>query len=128
MQNLNSEEKKLADFACHVCFKKMKREQPQAIDCAWRGIDNEYCPDIMETLREEVKPKNAVLIRPMKKNINHPKNENWWLATCPSCGAECWETELERMMREKGWPLDAMCTECSLKQLEVGNDDGGESK
>ena len=117
MQNLNAEEKKLAEFACRVCFKKMKREQPQAVDCAWRGIDNEYCPDIMEALRGEEKPKGPVMIRPMKKNIKNPQNEDWRLATCPSCGAECWETELERMMKEKGWPLDAMCTECSLKQL-----------
>lgn len=50
MQNLNANNKKLAEFACSVCHNKMRRESPQAIDCAWLGIDNEYCPDVMEAL------------------------------------------------------------------------------
>ena len=50
MQKLNDHDKELAAFACTVCHKKMRRENPQAIDCAWLGIDNEYCPDVMEAL------------------------------------------------------------------------------
>lgn len=60
MQKLNEGEMILAEFVCRVCHKKIKRENPQAIDCAWRGIDNEYCPDIMEALHEEQKAKNPI--------------------------------------------------------------------
>ena len=51
MQTLNSEEKKLAEFACKVCRSKFAEENPQAVGCAWRSLDNEYCPHVMESLR-----------------------------------------------------------------------------
>lgn len=50
MQKLNEHDKEFAEFACAVCHKKMRREHPKYIDCAWRGIDNEYCPDVMAAL------------------------------------------------------------------------------
>ena len=34
------------EFACRVCNEKFKSEKPQAINCAWRGLDNEYCPEL----------------------------------------------------------------------------------
>lgn len=43
---------KIAEFACLVCHKKMKKEHPDCIDCAFRGIDNEYCPELLEALEE----------------------------------------------------------------------------
>lgn len=42
-----------AEFACRVCFEKLKRDNPQAIDCAWRGLDNEYCPELKKILERE---------------------------------------------------------------------------
>lgn len=43
---------KVAEFACKVCHKKMKRRHPESITCAWRGIDDEYCPDLLKALEE----------------------------------------------------------------------------
>ena len=43
---------KVAEFACRVCHRKMKKENPGMIDCAWRGIDNEYCPELLEELEK----------------------------------------------------------------------------
>ena len=42
-----------AEFACRVCFEKLKKDNPQAIDCAWRGLDNEYCPELKKILERE---------------------------------------------------------------------------
>lgn len=41
------------EFACRVCFEKLKKDNPQAIDCAWRGLDNEYCPELKKILERE---------------------------------------------------------------------------
>jgi hypothetical protein len=41
----------LCEFACTVCKEKYKETHPQMIDCAWRGIDNEYCPHIVQALK-----------------------------------------------------------------------------
>jgi hypothetical protein len=41
-----------AEFACKVCRKRSREEYPNAIDCAWRGIDNEYCQELLEALEE----------------------------------------------------------------------------
>lgn len=43
---------KVAEFACKVCHKKMKRDHPESITCAFRGIDDEYCPDLLKALEE----------------------------------------------------------------------------
>lgn len=43
---------KFAEFACRVCHRKIKEENPGMIDCAWRGIDNEYCPELLEELEK----------------------------------------------------------------------------
>ena len=40
------------EFACKVCLAKFKEKNPNAIDCAFRAFDNEYCPTI-EKLCEE---------------------------------------------------------------------------
>lgn len=42
-----------AEFACRVCFEKLKRDNPQAKECAWRGLDNEYCPELKKILERE---------------------------------------------------------------------------
>jgi len=45
--------KEKAEFACRVCFEKLKKDNPKAIDCAWRGLDNEYCPELKKILERE---------------------------------------------------------------------------
>lgn len=47
------EKQEKAEFACRVCFEKLKKDNPQAIDCAWRGLDNEYCPELKKILERE---------------------------------------------------------------------------
>ena len=49
--NINANNK-IAEFACKVCHKKMKKTNPSCISCAWRGIDGEYCPEMLEALEE----------------------------------------------------------------------------
>lgn len=44
---------KNAEFACRVCMEKYKKEYPDAITCAWRGLDNEYCPELKKILERE---------------------------------------------------------------------------
>lgn len=54
---------------------------------------------------------------PLKTNIPEPnadgKHADWKLVNCPACGAECWESDLTRMVKAAG--TDALCTECALR-------------
>lgn len=57
----------------------------------------------------------GILAMPLKDNIPEPKDPSWKLATCPICGAECWETDLARQAMEAEPDLRAVCTVCVLK-------------
>ena len=55
MQNLNSEEKRLAEFACKVCLSRFSETNPGATGCAWLCLSNEYCPHVMNALQKGTK-------------------------------------------------------------------------
>ena len=42
----------LLEFACKVCKEKYRRSHPKMIDCAWRGIDNKYCPEAIKEYKK----------------------------------------------------------------------------
>jgi hypothetical protein len=40
-----------AEFACKVCKERMRQRVVRPfIDCAWRGIDGEYCDELVKCL------------------------------------------------------------------------------
>lgn len=51
---------------------------------------------------------------PLKKNVPEG-NEDWKLVECPSCGRECWESDLAREVKSHG-NMVGLCTECALRQ------------
>lgn len=56
----------------------------------------------------------GVICLPLKSNIPNPNRPDWKLVTCPTCGAECWESELAReAIKAEG--LAASCTACALR-------------
>jgi hypothetical protein len=52
--------------------------------------------------------------------VDNPTPPDWKLTTCPSCGNECWESDLCRHFKED-CHYKAFCTECVLmKTLDRG--------
>ena len=45
--------KEKAEFACRVCLEKARINNPNAIDCAWRALDNEYCEELKKIIEQE---------------------------------------------------------------------------
>lgn len=72
MQTLNSEEKKLAEFACKVCRSKFTEKNPQAVGCAWRFLDNEYCPHVIDALRQTVEADNKTTSQTLVFIVDEP--------------------------------------------------------
>ena len=52
MRNINQEEQSHIDFACRVCRKKVNAYSVKKGDCAYRAIAHEYCPEVMQALKE----------------------------------------------------------------------------
>ena len=52
MRNINQEEQSLVDFACRVCRIKNNSCRSKKGDCAYRAIAHEYCPEVMQALKE----------------------------------------------------------------------------
>ena len=48
----------------------------------------------------------GLLLMPTRAHIPDPQRDDWKPATCPICGAECWETEIHRqaLAAEPGLP------------------------
>ena len=42
----------MLEFACKVCNIKSRAKNPNVVDCAFRYFDYEYCPYIVQALRE----------------------------------------------------------------------------
>ena len=42
----------MLEFACLVCNMKSRAKQPNVVDCAFRYFDYEYCPHIIEALKQ----------------------------------------------------------------------------
>ena len=42
-----------AEFACRVCYLRMKEDEPFRIGCAWHCLDNTYCPAVLQALKEK---------------------------------------------------------------------------
>lgn len=72
------------------------------------------------------KPGDGGLIcLPLRSNIpDASKPTDWRLVTCPSCGRECWESELSRQVKATG--AAGVCTECALRAANTPG--GGEKK
>ena len=72
------------------------------------------------------KPGDGGLIcLPLRSNIpDASKHPDWRLVTCPSCGRECWESELAREVKAAG--AAGVCTECALRAANTPG--GGEKK
>lgn len=41
--------------------------------------------------------------------------DDWEQVNCPICGAECWETDLARLVLKNSKTVKAACTLCSLR-------------
>ena len=50
--DINQEEQSLIDFACRVCRIKNNSCRSKKGDCAYRAIAHEYCPEVMQALKE----------------------------------------------------------------------------
>lgn len=50
--DINQEEQSLVDFACRVCRIKNNSCRSKKGDCAYRAISHEYCPEVMQALKE----------------------------------------------------------------------------
>ena len=50
--DINQEEQSLIDFACRVCRIKNNSCRSKKGDCAYRAISHEYCPEVMQALKE----------------------------------------------------------------------------
>ena len=57
----------------------------------------------------------GLLLMPTRANIPDPQRDDWKPATCPICGAECWETEIHRQALAAEPGLRAVCTDCGLR-------------
>jgi transcription elongation factor Elf1 len=63
---------------------------------------------------------------PLKSNIEQPYNSHWRLTKCPNCGKECWETPLQRNIKQQNSNLQFVCTECAIKlAVEMGDNKNG---
>lgn len=47
----------------------------------------------------------------------HP---DWKLVKCPSCGADCWESDLARQVKAQG--VGGLCTLCALRKGTGGKE------
>ncbi|WP_113674064.1 alanine racemase [Vallitalea guaymasensis] len=61
-------------------------------------------------------------ISPFKRNIPNG-NEDWKLVKCPSCGSECWESDLARQAMSTG-SVVGLCTDCALRKGIRGASNG----
>lgn len=53
MTVLTEEQKPLVNFACKVCFERHKDVYKyEPINCAFKEFDNEYCPYVLQALKE----------------------------------------------------------------------------
>ena len=50
--DINQEEQSLIDFGCRVCRIKNNSCRSKKGDCAYRAISHEYCPEVMQALKE----------------------------------------------------------------------------
>lgn len=58
----------------------------------------------------------AIGMMPLKKNVTHPRAEDWELKTCPECGRECWyQTNNAKLVLQVNPDMKFVCTECALK-------------
>lgn len=60
----------------------------------------------------------GLLLMPTRAHIPDPQRDDWKPATCPICGAECWETEIHRQALAAEPGLRAVCTDCGLRGAE----------
>ena len=62
----------------------------------------------------------GLLLMPTRAHIPDPQRDDWKPATCPICGAECWETEIHRQALAAEPGLRAVCTDCGLRGAAGG--------
>lgn len=64
----------------------------------------------------------GIMCMPLQRNIPTSNNSRWTPASCPICGAACWETDLHRSVRAQEKDIVAYCTECALRSSQEGAD------
>ena len=80
-------------------------------------------PELTVELTPHQPGDGGILAMPLKANIPDPQRDDWTPATCPICGAECWQTDLARAAMAAEPDLRAACTACALKAgLQQGHE------
>jgi hypothetical protein len=55
---------------------------------------------------------------PLQENVPHPKNRDWRLTVCPSCGRNCWDHNFPQEVYQLAGLNQApkLCTECAIRK------------
>ncbi len=58
--------------------------------------------------------RGGYLMKPLRANVPDPQDDTWRLASCPSCGRECWDRTLPEGLTEDMF-AGRLCTMCALR-------------
>ena len=115
----------LAHELAHVATPE-DRDHGEAWQTANRAIGDKY-DELLNALIPDDDPgvlvphevgDGGLLLMPTRAHIPDPQRDDWKPATCPICGAECWETEIHRQALAAEPGLRAVCTDCGLRGAE----------
>lgn len=56
----------------------------------------------------------GIACMPLRKNVPNASRPDWKLVPCPICGAECWESDITRLVKSANG-CQATCTACALR-------------
>lgn len=56
-----------------------------------------------------------IMMLPAYANVPDPQNADWKLVKCPVCGADCWESDLARQVKQMFPGIKCACTPCALR-------------
>lgn len=112
----------LAHELAHVATPE-DRDHGKAWQTANRAIGDKY-DELLNSMIPDDDPgvlvphevgDGGLLLMPTRAHIPDPQRDDWKPATCPICGAECWETEIHRQALAAEPGLRAVCTDCGLR-------------
>ena len=112
----------LAHELAHVATPE-DRDHGEAWKAAEKAIGDKY-DEILNAMIPDDDPgvlvphevgDGGLLLMPTRAHIPDPQRDDWKPATCPICGAECWETEIHRQALAAEPGLRAICTDCGLR-------------
>ena len=58
---------------------------------------------------------NDIIMLPAYANVPEPSHADWRLVKCPVCGADCWESDLHREVKQMFPGMRSACTPCALR-------------